>query len=480
MRTSAKVLVAAAVAAACTSPAFAWAPTDTPDFSFFVAGGSAQGGAFLAFAQSLLQNDGHLDVYTDDVTCASQGANYRMVFGTWKTTQGGIAAGKKVLIAYANNGGTFKNGIDGLARGHAVDYQTFLGNASNAGCAAIGTGVPSPFTAKAQYHVVTAATTENHVPDVGVSDEEMGLFVGDNLPTSPPNSPLTAADFSNTSRTAIYENVFGVAIDSTLATQLQSTFGNVNISASQVGAILAGNYTDWSQVCQLNGSGTSVCLPAGGIAFISRSPGSGSKAAFNEYFLNNPGTTGFANHTVDPIDQSGSFGDCTNFSGYSVCDQSSNGNVKKALDHADTQGNRALGILGLEFQPVAGTDTYSFAALNGVAIAGTTTKTCGNAFANAFEPARVTNGEHQLFFTNSLNLRIKSVGGAHFKGDGSTNSDFMTAFSVAAANPVLEVSVPGVMLDPDVSGTPAGNPYDACITSGTHHGDSTEPLQLQF
>ena len=35
---------------------------------------------------------------------------------------GGIAAGKKVYIAYANNQGTFKNGIDGLARAHAIEH----------------------------------------------------------------------------------------------------------------------------------------------------------------------------------------------------------------------------------------------------------------------------------------------------------------------------------------------------------------------
>lgn len=482
MKTSVKVLVAAAVAAACSGPAMAYGPNVTPDFTFFVGGGSAQGAAFLAFAQSLLASDGNLDVYTDDSAACGQGANYRAVFGTWKTTSGGIAAGKKVYIAYANNGGTFKNGIDGLARAHAIDYGKFLANSTHiAACtSALGAGVPSPFTATAQY-AITAAATENHVPDVGLSDEEMNLFTGVNLPTAAPNAPLTSADFSNTSRTPLYENVFGVAIDNKLASALTSTFGNTNISSAQVSAILAGSYNDWSQICQIGSGGAQTCLPAGPITFISRAPGSGSKAAWNEYFLNNPGTTGFAGSSVPPVDQTGNQGDCVNFSNasYNVCDQSSNGNVKKALDKANANGTQALGILGLEFQPTAA-DSFVFAALDGVVIDGVTAKTCGNAFANPFEPARVVNGDHKLYYTNSLNLRVKNVGGAHFSGDGSVNSSFMGAFASAAALPALEVSVPGVLLDPAVVGPPSGNPYDACITKGTHAGDSTAPLINQF
>jgi len=481
MRTSVKALVAAAVAAACSSQAFAYGPTVVPDFSFFVGGGSAQGGAFLAFAQKLMKADGNLDVYTDDTTCVAQGANYRAVYGTWATTQGGITSGKKVLIVYANNGGTFKNGVDGLARAHQIDYQSFLNNATNTGCAAAGGGTPSPFTGKANFAVVNNTLKENHVPDVGLSDEEMKLFAGDNLPTTPPNAPLTGADFTNTSQTGLYVNVFGVAINNTLASNMQTAFGNHNISSAQVSAILAGTYNNYNQICQLNSSLVEVCLPAGPITFISRSPGSGSKAAWNEYFLNNPGTTGFAGNKVSPVDQTGNKGDCAAFgkTTYNVCDQSSNGNVKKALNTANTAGTPALGILGLEFQPT-GTDSFSFAALNGVVIDGTTTKTCGNAFANAFEPARVVEGEHSLYFTNSLNLRVKNVGGAHFQGDASVNSDFMTAFSTIAADPATEVSVPGVLLDPAIVGGPGGNPFDACITKGTRFGDSTEPLQQQF
>jgi hypothetical protein len=498
MTTSVKRLAAAVAATLCSGAALAYGPTITPDFTFHVAGGSAQGAAFLAFAQSLLKADGNLDVYTDDTSAScGQGANYRAVFGTWNgPTNGTLVNGtSKVYIDYANNGGTFKNGIDGLARAHAVDYGNLRSTATNTNCATAGGGTPAPFTAKATYHI-TALTTANFVPDVGLSDEEMGLFVGVNLPASGPNAPLTAADFTNTKQTGLYENVFGVAINNTLSASMTAAWTNNNISTAQMAAILAGLYTDWSQLCQAPSTGgAETCLPAGPITFISRAAGSGSKAAFNQYFLNNPGsayfipgTKGGTGTAVPPVlDNGAAGGDCTNFdkTKYNVCEQSSNGNVKKALDKADTTNGtftpaRAIGILGLEFQPVSGTDTYTFANLDGVDIQGVTAKTCGNATANAFEPARVVEGDHRLFFTNSLNVRVKNVAGAHFLGDGSVNATFMSAFSTAAASPTLQVSVPGVLLDPNVVGGPGGFPYDACITKGTHFGDSTQPLQLQF
>ena len=76
-------LVAAAVALAVGSQAFAFGPSITPDITINLGGGSAQGGAFLAFAEKLMTTG--FDVYTDSA-CGTQGANYRAVFGTIGTT----------------------------------------------------------------------------------------------------------------------------------------------------------------------------------------------------------------------------------------------------------------------------------------------------------------------------------------------------------------------------------------------------------
>src|SRR5581483_8028705 len=206
-----------------------------------------------------------------------------------------------------------------------------------------------------------------------------------------------------------------------------------------------------------------------------RAAGSGSKAAFNEYFLGNPVASGTGG-ALSPTNAAGSFGNCGqpalvgtgayDATTYSDCSESSNGNVKNALNNANTAGVRALGILGMEFQPGA-TDHYQFASLNGVSVSGITTKTCGNAVANPFEPANVVSGAYDFFFTNGMQYRIKSINGAPFKGDGTVQSDFITAYAAAAQDAATEVSVPGVLLDPAVVGGPSGNPFDACITKGT-------------
>jgi ABC-type phosphate transport system substrate-binding protein len=449
-------LVAAAVAMAVGSQAFAFGPTVAPDITINIGGGSAQGGAFLAFAEKLMTTG--FDVYTD-AACGTQGANYRAVFGTIASTlPNGTAmpanlVGKKLYITYANNGGTFKNGIDGLVRSHAIDVQQFLNNST-----------ACPSGSATQYTVTNAALTTTNVPLIGLSDEEIGLFSGVNVPAG--SSAIKASELTSITQQPIYENVFGIAINSLLAAQ------KTNFTKAEVAAIYSGNYNDWSQ----------LGLPAGPITFINRAAGSGSKAAFNEFFLNNPGSfaeggsvppnviaTSKGNCGAPATHGSGSYDNTTG----GDCAESSNGNVKAGLNNANTAGVRALGILGLEFQP-GSSDHFSFASLDGVVVNGVTAKTCGNAVANAFEPANVVSGAYPLFYTNSLQFR-----NADHTGTG-TNKTFIDAFLVVATDPATEVSVPGVLLDPLVVGAPAGNPYDDCITKGTHNGNSQAPLQLQF
>jgi hypothetical protein len=460
-------LIGATVAAAIASQAQAFGPTITPDVTIFIGGGSAQAPAAIVFAQKLLTAGS--DLYTDQTDCTA-GANYRAVFGTGIAGLPASLAGKKILIEYANNGGTFKNGIDGLVRGKLIDYQTFLNNST--ACAA---------GSAAQFRVTTAATKENHIPVVGFSDEEIGLFTGVNLPAG--SSPVAQSELTGKVTTAgIYENVFGVAINSLLAAQ------KTNFTKTEVTAIFSGTYTDWSQLSDSSGNP----LPAGPITIIDRAAGSGSKAAFNEYFLANPGSF-LAGGALLPANAAGGFGNCgqpapsgTNAyspTSYADCPESSNGNVKNGLNNANTGNTRALGILGMEFQPSpppAGTDHYTFASLNGVAVAGSTAKTCGNAVANPFEPANVVSGAYDFFFTNGMQYRTVSINGGGYKGDGTAQSDFITRYALVAADPATEVSVPGVLLDPAVVGGPSGAAYDDCITKGTRNGNSTQEVQLQF
>ena len=460
---------AAALGLLATVQAQAFGPTQAPDFVFYAGGGSAQGDAFLAFAKKLMTS---FDVYTD-AACGTNGANYRGVYGTFANTlpdgspMPAALAGKKILVEYGNNGGSFTNGIDGLARSKPIQFVNFINSQGTNNTTACAATPATQFTTA----VGGTPTVATRVPLVGMSDEEVTLFSGTNLPAGA--AALSSTELTKIGTFPLYVNVFGVAQTNNLAAQKK------NFSKFEISAIEAGLVTNWNQLKGDVGAFAGVNLPAGPVVLMDRNSGSGSKAAWNQYFLHNPGSKAFGGQVAPKVSTGGNVGDCTNYTIASDCPKSSNGNVKAGLNDAQAKGARAVGILGLEFQP-AGTDGYSFGNVNGVDISGTTAVTCGNATANPFEPANVVSGAHDLAFTNSVQVRTANVGGQPFNGDGSASSDFMDAFLAAASNPATQVSVPGVLLDPDVAGTPSGNPYDSCIMRGTRHQNSTAPLQFVF
>ncbi len=370
----------------------------------------------------------------------------------------------------------------------SITYPNFLLSSACSGSTA-----PNP------TYSYTGTSTVSAIPVIGMSDEEISLFTGVNLPfaygTGAAAVAPTSSQLAKVTAVALYDDVYGIAEDNLLAAQKQ------NFSTAEVAAIFAGNYTDWSQLKGDQGTYAGVYLPAGAITIIDRSAGAGAKAAFNSYFLHNPGATG-AGGAIPPANVSGGYGDCgaptaDNYTtpmpgatltgtvaGYDEtnggdCSQSSSGNVKTALDNANTDGARAIGILGLS-SPPGSSDHFVFASLNGVAVSGSTTKTCGNSSAYAFEPANLQSGAYDLFYTDSLQYRKASVNGAPYKGDGTYYTNFITDFVALASNPVTEVSVSGVMLDPVVAGAPASQAYAACIAFGTHNKNSTAPLQLLY
>jgi ABC-type phosphate transport system substrate-binding protein len=491
MNTKMKLIAAAAAMFVCDQ-ALAVGPGTTPDYTFYMGGGSAQAPAVRVFAEAMFSS---YDVYTDQAcngASTKQGSNYTAVYGVGKTIgSDSTFSGKNVLIVYGNNGGTFLNGVGALVNATSITYPNFL-----LASACSGATAPTP------TYSYTGTSTVSSIPVLGLSDEEMSLFTGVNLPfaygTGPAQvAPSVSTISSNTTATSLYDDVFGVAETPKLAAQKQ------NFTTAEVAAIWSGNYTDWSQMVGDQGTYAGVALPAGAITIIDRAAGSGSKASFNSYFLHNPGATA-AGGSIPPANVSGGYGDCgaptaDNYStpmpgatltgtvaGYDEtnggdCSQSSNGNVKTAMDNAATDNVRAVGLLGLAYQPVSGTDTYTFASLNGIHVDGSTTKTCGNATAYSFEPANVQSGAYDLFYTDSIQYRKISLNGAPYHDGSSANSKFIDDFLSESSNPVNQVSVSGIMVDPVIAGAgPGSQAYAACIAKGTHNKNSTAPLQLIY
>jgi hypothetical protein len=468
-------LVATAVAAALGSTAaFAVAPSVTPDFTLYAAGGSAQANAFYVAASKILTN---VDSYTD-ATGGVDSGSYRVVYGTTQIsfTFNGftVPTGKNVLLFYKFNGGSFPNGAAPQAgSGVTLPYPTV---ASVLAATAISGAVQG--TGKPTYQYTDATTlTNNQIPDWGLTDVEVTtLDAPFNLPSGATAVTVGAADRA-------YDNLFGVAVTGTVYNA--AGHPKTNFSKAEVEGILAGTVTDWSQLFDDNGAQ----LPAGSVILIDRQGGSGTKASGSQYFLGYP-----AAGTLAVTPGSVTFGYTgTNpgrlvlpSPGYQDIAESSTSNEINDLLAAQANGLRAIAVIGLENPPilhqVGGANQYFFTAINGVAVdTGTTndninvathTSTSGTSYIN------VVKGNYDFFFQNSFNTRTGFLAGNNV--NAAFANEFKAQFglaSFAGANSGLAFpsAVPGTLIDAD-----AASALAAGVTINTRNGASGAPLQQKF
>jgi hypothetical protein len=473
MKSSLKTsLVAAAVASALGSSAYALGPTNTVDFVVYAAGGSAQtNAAFWAATQFMNQ----IDSYTDQASGA-ESPSYRVLFGKTTKQIGTIAAGKNVLYFYKFNGGSFPNGVQPqVGAGSTVVYPTL---ASVAAATAATGAFPAP-TFK-----FTAALTNNQIPDWGISDEEVPLFnTQDNLNGIP---QLTQTQVNSIAQTGIYNNLFGIAVTNNVyATK-------TNFTKAEIAGILSGTISNWNQL--FNDAGAQ--MPAGGIALLDRGSGSGSKAAGSAYFLSSPGIAAVhPNSVTNTAGAGGAVGTGINagYTGtvlaagtqYQDVREASNSAIVADLKTAQAAGQRAIALLGLEFPPalaqVGGANVYSFVKINGV---GVDTGTAGdniNGGHGGSSATKYTNavlGTYDFFYQNSFNTRAGFLAGTSDKAKFAQEvlAD-LSKSTIAGANAGLAFpsAVPGVLLDPVTVGS-----QDPGVVLGSRFGNSSAPLQPAF
>jgi len=421
--------IALAFAIAASSQAFATPlvpGVDTPEINLYVSGSSAQFNSLQGIADTLFEN-GTITHITDTASGAN-GSNYRAYFGTVAAGHK-QASGKKLLLIERGKGGSFM-GVGPLARGEAISFMTV-----NSGCTPIaGKVYPAP-----TYYCSTATTTA--APDLGVSDEEPGLFTDLNLPanvdTGVTKAGLTAAEFGRITAQSEYNVLMGIAATKNLTID--------SLSRAQIAAILSGLYTTWDQV--------DSSLAADPIRIETRAAGSGTKAASNAYFLNAPCGKAVGAVMTPAVALANV-----------VIENGSSGAVVTSLnaDNANTVKTvKAIGILGLESQPGA-TDGYKFLKIDGVE------PTLANAISGAYD----------YFVGQSIQYRKVAVNGARAVIAGTTWGEAALGFVAAATDPAVVTKVNGVALDPAISGI--GNGYDEFTTKGTRSGNTCAPLQLQF
>jgi hypothetical protein len=430
----------------------------------YAGGGSAQTNAAFWAATKFLNQ---IDSITDQASGADS-PNYRILFGKTTKAIGTIGVGKNVLFFYKFNGGSFPNGgLPQVGAGVNLLYPTLT---QVTGSTTATGAFPAP-TFK-----LTGTPTDSKLPDWGISDEELSLFnTTDNLNGTPALASI------NSAQTGVYLNLFGVAVSNNVFATKK------NFTKQEIAGILAGSISNWNQLFDDSGAQ----MAAGGIALLDRGSGSGSKAAGSAYFLNSPGPGAVhPNSVLNTAGAGGAVGTGIN-SGYTSTvllagtqyqdvREASSGAIVSDLALAQSRGQRAIAILGLEFPPAASGNVYSFAKINGVGVdLGTgTADNINTTHGGATKYSNAVTGAYDFLFQNSFNTRPGFIGGAgnNAKFAAEVLADLQkSAIAGANAGQAFPLAVPGVLLDPLTVGS-----QDPGVILGSRSGNSLAPQTPAF
>lgn len=480
MKSSSKNLLAAAIATVLgTGAAHALPPTATYTYTFTAAGGSAQENAAFVAAKNLL-TAGTIDVYTTASGGAADGT-YLIVTGTLNSTATASLAAGNAIFTYRFGGGSFPNGIQPFYTGTASPNVTVPAPSAITGASPIvanaslvGNDVPATPT-----YQITSGTTSSVAPDWGLSDEEVTLFnTADNLNGI---APLTNSQVTSIQQDGIYLDVFGVAVTNAL---YNATHPKTSFTKSEVQGILTQAIQDWSQLYADDGT----VLPAGPVFLLDRGSGSGSKAAGNQYFLNNPGAHG-AGGAEDPGSvtaagvNAGYTDTALNLSGgYQDVEEKSNAAIVTDLQAANAAGKYAVAILAAEFAPAynqsSSANQYSFAKIDGIGIdtGGPSDNINGT---TATKYTNVITGAYDFAYQNSFNTRTGFLTGGT---NGAKWANLIKtqlqkeSISGAHAGAGFPTAVTGLLVDP----YNAGGVQSGGVVLWSRQKNSTAPIQSTF
>lgn len=452
-------LVAGAVAAALgSSSAFAVAPAaGVPANVFYAGGGSAQANAFYVAACKVLGNNA--DVYTDAAGGGLSGSNY-IIYGTLVNAVGGLAAGTPVMYFYKFNGGSFVNGVAPQV-GAGAPLNGFQSPAQ-----VIGTAVAVAGRTQGSSCAAGGLPTYTYTPggltpqrtDFGLSDLEVAVFKNFNNATGNAGGAAKNTDGgaapSVSGQDGIYDNLFGVAVTADVYKGGGKNGAQVktNFSRAEVAGILQGSISDWSQL--YDDSGTP--LPAGGITFLDRGEGSGSKAAGNQYFLGYPGDGASAqvpfsvNNAYTGTTLTGA--DPTFVEAAQDIAEGSTNGVISDLSLAQSKHIRAIAVLGMENPPaknlVGGVNTYYFTKIDGTAVdTGAAGDDINGAVASSYVNA--IKGNYDFYYQNSFNTN-SALAGQNLANANAFKAAMTAPLYVGADSGLaFPQALPGTLLDAD-------------------------------
>ena len=266
--------LAVAMAATVASHAYALGPNVTPDVIFQLSGATAADVQVQTYYSTLC------DISTqDNYEFDGSGTDASAVFCTVPASAGVFAADKNVLF-HKQSGGS----IDGVApvfnqtTVEAVDMTTCTQVTANTG------------TVAGEY---TCTATAPAAAMVGISDVEPELF------TISANNEAGVQINLNAPRqvSTVNAQTFGVVASPGLRDALQAAQGLTvgsdevqempSMSSDLIANLFSGKIANWSQLKDASGLGidASAGLSNGAVNICVRTPGSGTQAQFNAYYM---------------------------------------------------------------------------------------------------------------------------------------------------------------------------------------------------
>jgi hypothetical protein len=307
------IKVAAAVAAVLASgSALATQPTPAsaaaPAVGLYIAGSSAAKNAVLGALEtnicgssySLFSSSGDTNFFA--VSCTPAGstglpsANGSNIFTIWYRDEGGSVTGALPLVSGAQINQLSLAGATGSAGAYTVAVSGSSG--TNGVDDSFGSGV---FKAPVQF---------------GITDVEPTALVGDNYPSAYKSSVYgvaTAATLANLTATTLFDQVFGIFVNTSGGAFSSSETGGqgkapgqpntLNLPRDSITNILQGNVANWNAVSDTNGN--AVTATSQKIVIVNREQGSGSRTATAIFFTDdecNPAAVSIAESTGGTAD----------------------------------------------------------------------------------------------------------------------------------------------------------------------------------
>ena len=361
-------LVAASGAHALTPTQIATARTGGTLKEVTFSGASALRLTFGAYAAEIC-DQATLHVYFNGSlpVDSTDGVNHRAYACKLKAAVGAYGLGTDVVIYKRDQSGSTA-GANPIATNTAMAHMKIVDDAT---CAV----TPNPAFSDILVPNYLCSGTENRVSDAGISDVEPAILnqapnLTDTTPGNPGSGSVTPVDLSNLVTNSFVQAIFGVVVNKQAYLALQKTqftalagattidesdafrpsLPTTFIRAALTGGLSASATTKrgWGMVIS-EAADASVNTKAFNIC--RRQPGSGTQAASNIYFAQNPCGAGAA---AAPLRQSGTSSPAPLVTGsYIVNEQSGTGGVENCLKAVDgLTGAYGLAVLGRENSPL--------------------------------------------------------------------------------------------------------------------------------